>query len=116
MSLTNDFGKERVLGGLAAISTTLDPEGRIHHVSPFHSLSYGLRHADIDGAAVELNATLQGAGFEALFRDNIMQDMWEKWVFIASLGAGHQFHASDRRRHHRGGPWRRADSSSGGMQ
>jgi 2-dehydropantoate 2-reductase len=89
--LDKRFGAEHVLGGLAAISTTLDGEGRIHHVSPFHSLSYGLRQADQDGTAEKLKSALGDAGFEALYRDNIMQDMWEKWVFIASLGAGTSF-------------------------
>jgi len=30
---------------------------------------------------------MQGAKFEARTSDNILQDMWEKWVLLASLGA-----------------------------
>src|SRR6202035_255072 len=31
--------------------------------------------------------TLQGAGFDAAMSPHIMQDMWEKWVMIVSVGA-----------------------------
>ena len=34
-----------------------------------------------------LDATLQGAGFDARLSTDIMQAMWEKWVQLASLGA-----------------------------
>ncbi len=86
-ALDERFGREHVLGGLCAISTTLDGEGRIHHMSPFQSLTFGLRQGDSDGIFEDVKATLLDAGFEALPSDRIMQEMWEKWVFIASLGA-----------------------------
>jgi 2-dehydropantoate 2-reductase len=35
----------------------------------------------------ELDALLQGAGFEARLSHNIMQEMWEKWVMLATIGA-----------------------------
>ncbi|HMG59904.1 MAG TPA: ketopantoate reductase C-terminal domain-containing protein, partial [Burkholderiales bacterium] len=34
-----------------------------------------------------LDATLQGRGFDARLSTDIMQEMWEKWVQLASLGA-----------------------------
>jgi 2-dehydropantoate 2-reductase len=85
-ALDQRFGAEHVLGGLCAISTTLDGEGRIHHMSPFQSLTFGLRQQD-DGIFEEVKATLGNAGFEALPSDKIMQEMWEKWLFIATLGS-----------------------------
>ena len=30
-----------------------------------------------------LDSTFQGAGFDAQLSENIMQDMWEKWVLMA---------------------------------
>ena len=86
-ALDQRFGAEHVMGGLCAISTTLDSEGRIHHMSPFQSLTFGLRQPEGGGIFDEVKATLGNAGFEALPSDKIMQEMWEKWLFIASLGA-----------------------------
>ncbi len=34
-----------------------------------------------------LDAMLQGRGFDARLSTDIMQEMWEKWVQLASLGA-----------------------------
>ncbi len=81
------FGSERVLGGAARISTTLDAEGHIHHLGNFNTLVFGGRGP---GGAEQLAAVaraLQVPGFEAIQSDRIMQDMWEKWVFIAAAAA-----------------------------
>jgi 2-dehydropantoate 2-reductase len=81
------FGAERVLGGLCLISTVLDPDGRVLHLNDIHTLSFGepdgVRSPRIEAIA----ATLSDAGFDAQLSDAIIQEMWEKWIFIAT-GAG----------------------------
>jgi 2-dehydropantoate 2-reductase len=79
------FGAQRVLCGLARISLTLDAEGRIHQLGTFNALAFGARGSDarIDDIA----AALQVPGFEALLSAAILQEMWEKWVFIAAAAA-----------------------------
>jgi 2-dehydropantoate 2-reductase len=81
------FGAERVLGGLCLISTVLDPDGRVLHLNDIHTLSFGepdgVRSPRIEAIA----ATLSDAGFDARLSDGIVQEMWEKWIFIAT-GAG----------------------------
>jgi 2-dehydropantoate 2-reductase len=81
------FGAERVLGGLCLISTVLDPDGRVLHLNDIHTLSFGepdgVRSPRIEAIA----ATLSDAGFDARLSDSIVQEMWEKWIFIAT-GAG----------------------------
>jgi len=78
------FGAERVFGGLCLISSTLDPDGRIVHLNEAHQLSFG----ELDGTRSERSAAvssaLSGACFEARRSDAILQEMWEKWVFIAA--------------------------------
>jgi 2-dehydropantoate 2-reductase len=85
--LADRFGTERVLGGLAVISTTLDPNGPILHLNDIHDLAFG----ELDGSRsprIEAIASeLTGAGFDARLSGEIRQDMWEKWIFIAT-GAG----------------------------
>jgi 2-dehydropantoate 2-reductase len=82
--LEQRFGAGAVLGGWCAISVTLDPEGRILHLADVHSLSFGER----DGAATErtraIASAFGGAKFEVRAVDAILQEMWEKWVFIAT--------------------------------
>jgi 2-dehydropantoate 2-reductase len=85
--LTGRFGKRCVLGGVCLVATEIDEEGRIRQLADFQSLIYG----EIDGPTSPrlqaLDATLRGAGFDAAISGHIMQDMWQKWVQLATLGA-----------------------------
>jgi 2-dehydropantoate 2-reductase len=85
--LTGRFGKPCVLGGVCLVATEIDEEGRIQQLADFQSLIYG----EIDGPTTPrlqaVDATLRGAGFDAAISEHIMQDMWQKWVQLASLGA-----------------------------
>jgi 2-dehydropantoate 2-reductase len=83
-ALADRFGVERVLGGLCIISATLGEDGDILHLNELHNLTYG----ELDGSrssrirAIEL--VFSQAGFDAKLSEEIRQEMWEKWVFIAS--------------------------------
>jgi 2-dehydropantoate 2-reductase len=77
------FGAERVLGGLCVIAATLGAEGEIRHLNRSHSLTFGerdgSRSARVERIAQEMD------GFEARLSTSVLQDMWDKWVFLASL-------------------------------
>jgi 2-dehydropantoate 2-reductase len=81
------FGSGRVLGGAARISSTLDAQGSIHHLGHFNTLVFGGRGAGGAEQAAAVAEALQVPGFEAIASNRIMQDMWEKWVFIATAAA-----------------------------
>ena len=80
------FGAERVVGGVCRVSTQLDAKGRILHLSPVHELIYG----ELDGrdsARIEaLHAFLSDAGFDARLSTHIVQELWNKWILLATLG------------------------------
>ncbi len=80
------FGAERVVGGVCRVSTMLDAQGRVVHLAPLHELVYG----ELDGrstARIEaLHAFLSDAGFDAHLSAHIAQDLWNKWILLASLG------------------------------
>ncbi len=80
------FGAERVAGGVCRVSTTLDEQGRIVHLSPLHELVYG----ELDGrntARIEaLHAFMSDAGFDAQLSPRIAQGLWDKWILLATLG------------------------------
>jgi 2-dehydropantoate 2-reductase len=82
--LADRFGPKPVLGGQCVISATLDADGAIVHLNDLHALSFG----ELDGsrsARIETVASaLLNAGFDARLSDEIRQEMWEKWVFIAA--------------------------------
>jgi 2-dehydropantoate 2-reductase len=84
--LEQKFGRRAVLGGMCAISTTLDADGRVLHLNDVHSLSFG----ELDGTntpRIEAIATaFAGAKFDARASGSIVQEMWDKWVFIATAG------------------------------
>jgi 2-dehydropantoate 2-reductase len=79
------FGGGAVLGGQCVISTTLDAEGRILHLNDTHALSFGERDGSISARASAITATLSHARFESRFSNVILQEMWEKWVLIATM-------------------------------
>jgi 2-dehydropantoate 2-reductase len=81
------FGAAAVLGGQCLISTTLDADGRILHLNNSHLLSFGEQGGTKSPRAQAILAALSGAGFDANLSAAIMQEMWEKWAFIAT-GAG----------------------------
>ncbi len=79
------FGAQRVLGGVARISSTLDADGGIHQLGTFNALAFGARGAGSDIG--EIADGLRVPGFEAHLSGNIMLEMWEKWVFIAAAAS-----------------------------
>jgi 2-dehydropantoate 2-reductase len=84
--LDGRFGAQRVLGGLARISSTLDVDGRIQQLGTFNSLVFGARSPKTR-VMEDIAAALKVPGFEALLSEDILQEMWEKWVFIAAAAA-----------------------------
>lgn len=83
--LSERFGRERVLGGQCIISTTLDAEGRILHLSPFHELTFGELDGSLSPRVRDIAAAFEPAKFDARTSAAIVQEMWEKWVFISTL-------------------------------
>jgi 2-dehydropantoate 2-reductase len=86
-TLTARFGESHVLGGLCMISTTLDADGRVLHLNDLHALAFGEQEGALSARAQAIAQTMAGSGFEMRPSAAILQEMWEKWVFIAA-GAG----------------------------
>jgi 2-dehydropantoate 2-reductase len=81
------FGAEHVLGGVALISTVLDPQARIVHLNDLHTLSFGEMEGGRSPRVDAIAAAFSGANFDSRLSEIIQQEMWEKWVLIAA-GAG----------------------------
>lgn len=81
------FGSHTVLGGVCIVATEIDQEGRIRQLADVQSLTYGEQDGSSTPRLRILDETLRGAGFDAELSGHIMQDMWQKWVQLATLGA-----------------------------
>ena len=85
--LAKRFGEHAVIGGVCFVAAEIDDQGRIVQLADFQQLVYGERNGETTPRLKTLDATLQGAGFDARLSPEIMQAMWEKWIQLASLGA-----------------------------
>jgi len=82
------FGASRVAGGVARIGVALSDTGHILHTSPFAGFTFGER----DGrpprpALVALDAAIKKAGVDGGLHPDIVQDLWDKWVFLCAFAA-----------------------------
>lgn len=85
--LTARFSAHNVAGCICKIASTLDEQGRIIELANFHELAYGEWDGSTSGRMNELDAFMRHAGFDARISAVIRREMWEKWTFLASLGA-----------------------------
>lgn len=78
------FDTANVLGGQCLISLDRDASGAILHLGEANQLTFG----ELSGAStrriLRVAEALADAGFEASFSQHILQDMWDKWCFIAT--------------------------------
>ena len=80
------FDSRHVLGGVAQIPATLGPEGQIiHRMGPDHQLIFGEISGGNSARTDAIMAVFSGANFLPRTSDQIVQEMWEKWVALATL-------------------------------
>ncbi|MCS5716985.1 2-dehydropantoate 2-reductase [Herbiconiux sp. CPCC 205763] len=91
-TLKERYGAESVIGGLCVASSQLTGDGTVRLLAPGTSMTYG----ELDGSMTEriraVDETLRvpdrdGAEYKARLSEDILADMWVKWVFLASGGA-----------------------------
>jgi 2-dehydropantoate 2-reductase len=85
--LGDKFGSDRVLGGLCAIAVTLNEAREVVQLQPMNSLNFGERDGKMTDRVRAIADIFAAGKFGSVASENIMQEMWEKWVFLASLAA-----------------------------
>jgi 2-dehydropantoate 2-reductase len=85
--LDRKFGSERVLGGLCAIAVTLNEAREVVQLAPMQSLTFGERNGRMSDRVRAIADMMAAGKFGSVASETILQDMWEKWVFLASLAA-----------------------------
>jgi 2-dehydropantoate 2-reductase len=85
--LDEKFEPERVLGGLCAIAATLNDQREVVQLQPMQSLNFGERSGNMSERVRAIAEVFKRGNFGATASEIILQEMWEKWVFLASLAA-----------------------------
>jgi 2-dehydropantoate 2-reductase len=88
--LRERLGHGRVVGGIAQISATINAFGEIEHLNPTARMVFGAfadqpNHLEIDPVLDDLLAVTSKAKFTSKRADPIDQNLWEKWVMLATL-------------------------------
>jgi 2-dehydropantoate 2-reductase len=85
-ALTGRFGKA-VIGGICRAVVQLDGDGTIIQTNPLQQILYGELDGSVTPRIEALHQTLSIPDVDASLSTQIVQDLWEKWVQLASLGA-----------------------------
>jgi 2-dehydropantoate 2-reductase len=85
--LDDRFGHARVLGGLCAIAVTLNEKREVVQLQPMQSLGFGERDDTLSDRVRAIAETFAKGKCGTAASEHVIQDMWEKWVFLASLAA-----------------------------
>jgi 2-dehydropantoate 2-reductase len=83
--LDSAFGAGRVLGGVAYVGASLLPDGSIRHHNRLSGIAFGERDGRISERARAIEAAFTGTPVSAPASDNILLEMWEKFVMIGAM-------------------------------
>jgi 2-dehydropantoate 2-reductase len=83
--LNNEFGRERVLGGLAKIVATLDSEGTIQHLNDWRYIKFGEQTGEMSERILQLQKAFPTGSVIATAVPNILHNMWEKIVHLSTV-------------------------------
>src|SRR5204862_7673563 len=84
-ALDRAFGPERVLGGVAYVGAVLLPDGRIRHINRLSGIAFGERAGGVSERARAIEQLFAGTPVSAPANDNILQEMWEKFVMMGAM-------------------------------
>ncbi|MBS2969224.1 ketopantoate reductase family protein [Metabacillus sp. KIGAM252] len=83
--LKERFSAHQVLGGLCFIESDLSPEGFIIQTSQTHRFVFGEWDGSMPERVRDVEHAFDGSKSDAKASRSIVQDMWEKYLFIAAM-------------------------------
>ncbi len=83
--LVSTYGKEKVIGGLCFVESTLDETGKVIQSSPIHDLVFGERNGEKTDRILEVEEAFSKTQANFILSQTIEQEMWHKYLFIATL-------------------------------
>ncbi len=85
--LDNRFKANQVLGSFCYLSVTMDENKNIQHLSSSHTLTLGARHSSQSSLLKSLSEHMSHANFNLKMSDDILADLWEKFIFLCAAAA-----------------------------
>src|SRR5260370_31580760 len=85
--LDKTFGASQVLGGLCVIAVTLNEKREVVQLGPMQSLGFGERDGKMSDRVRAIADVVRSCNFDGAASETVLQDMWEKSVFLASIAA-----------------------------
>ncbi|TAK87660.1 MAG: ketopantoate reductase family protein [Betaproteobacteria bacterium] len=88
--LDTRFGRARVAGGCCHLAAMLDPVGAVRHLNAIHRITFGIRDANAGHARSVLDSLANlfaRTRVECLHTENVMQELWEKYIFLCTLAS-----------------------------
>lgn len=83
--LQQQFGSDRILGGLCFIESTLNADGEVEQYSLQHDLIFGELNGALSARAQAIDSLFRDANLHARLSTQIRQDMWKKYIFISAM-------------------------------
>lgn len=78
---------DKVIGGLVKINATLGEQGEVVRMTALHQIYYGALDGRNDARLQRVDEALRAASVDTIFSDNIIGELWEKWLLLSTLGA-----------------------------
>ena len=85
--LDKKIGASHVLGGLCLTAVTLNEKREVVQLGPVQSLGFGERDGKMSDQVRAIADVVRSCNFDGAASETVLQDMWEKWVFLASSAA-----------------------------
>src|SRR3979411_974231 len=85
--LDKKIGASHVLGGLCLTAVTLNEKREVVQLGPMQSLGFGERDGKMSDRVRAIADVVRSCNFDGAASETVLQDMWEKWVFLASIAA-----------------------------
>ena len=85
--LDQKIGASHVLGGLCLTAVTLNDKREVVQLGPVQSLGFGERDGKMSDRVRAIADVVINCNFGGAASETVVQDMWEKWVFLASNAA-----------------------------
>lgn len=80
-----EFGEENVIGGLCSIESTLNEQGDVVQTSALQDIVFGPIGEVQHSLLVNFKGMLEEASINVTLSDNVLGEMWKKYIFITSL-------------------------------
>lgn len=83
--LVQQFGHERVLGGLCFVESTLNEAGEVIQTSKRHEVTFGEWQGENSSRLEQMAGLFSGANATFTLSNDIVREIWHKYLYITTL-------------------------------